>query len=89
MKNPDDIVSVDYDIRNDIPPLCSITWPDGYPVPCIAVNFIDIFRNLKLHAALHAAEIYGLSTDNQPQLAIAFFTLHVKTSHIGRKIIGR
>jgi hypothetical protein len=56
--------------------LCPITWSQCYPVPCIAVDFIYIFSDLEFFAALHAAEIHGLSADYKPEFSIAFFALH-------------
>jgi hypothetical protein len=40
---------------------------------------MQVFGDLKIPAALHAAKRYGLSAYNQPELAVAVLTFHSGT----------
>lgn len=54
----------------------TVAGPQGYPVPCIAVNLVYIFRDIINPAAIHAAKAHGLSADYKFYVALTLFTLH-------------
>ena len=66
----------------NIYPICShtVAGPQGYTVPCVTVNLVNIFRDIINPAAIHAAKAHGLSTDYKFNVSLALFTLHYMTS---------